>query len=94
MIDFSKSVGNTIKINRSSPNQFCGLLLLILLCCTKVSFAQQTYSGSINDASGVPLPGVNVVIQGTSTGVATDFDGNFSIQANPGEVLEFSYVGF
>ncbi|MBL6666710.1 MAG: carboxypeptidase-like regulatory domain-containing protein [Flavobacteriaceae bacterium] len=81
MIDFSKGVGNTFKINRSKLNLFRCLLLLILLCCTTVSFAQQTYTGTVNDASGVPLPGVNVVIQGTGEGTSTDFDGNYSISA-------------
>ncbi|MDA8763297.1 carboxypeptidase-like regulatory domain-containing protein [Flavobacteriaceae bacterium] len=94
MIDFSKGVGNTFKINRSKLNLFRGLLLLILLCCTTVSFAQQTYTGTVNDASGVPLPGVNVVIQGTGEGTSTDFDGNYSISAEAGQVLVFSFVGF
>ncbi|MEP0133000.1 MAG: SusC/RagA family TonB-linked outer membrane protein [Eudoraea sp.] len=55
---------------------------------------QSTITGTITDASGVPLPGANVVIKGTSTGAAADFDGNYSIQASAGDVLVFSYTGY
>ena len=41
----------------------------------------------------LPLPGVNVLLKGTTRGVQTDFDGNYSIQAAPGDVLVFSFVG-
>lgn len=51
-------------------------------------------SGTITDASGVPLPGVNVIIKGTSTGTSSDFDGNYSLNVNSGEELVFSYLGF
>jgi len=58
-----------------------------------VAFAQQkTISGTVSDENG-PLPGVNVLIKGTNSGTQTDFDGNYSIQANVGDVLIFSYVG-
>ena len=43
--------------------------------------------------TGYPFPGVNVLIKGTSTGVQTDFDGNYSITAQAGDVLVFSFVG-
>lgn len=56
--------------------------------------AQQSVSGTVVDPAGVPLPGVNVVIKGTNTGVSTDFDGNFSIEADDTDVLIFSFVGF
>ncbi|RXG21686.1 SusC/RagA family TonB-linked outer membrane protein [Leeuwenhoekiella aequorea] len=68
---------------------------LCLLFITQLAFAQQkTITGTVTDQSNVPLPGVNVVINGTSTGTQTDFDGNYSILANQGDVLVFSYVGF
>src|SRR5690606_38913312 len=51
-------------------------------------------SGTVFDESGEPLPGVTVIIKGTSTGVATDFNGNFSIQANANDQLVFSYIGY
>lgn len=50
-------------------------------------------SGIVNDDSG-PLPGVSIVIKGTSTGTTTDFDGNYSINAQIGDVLVFSFVGY
>ena len=58
------------------------------------SFAQEkTISGNVTDQTGIPLGGVAVVIVGTSTGVQTDFDGNYSIRASVGQVLRFSYLG-
>ncbi|UAB84655.1 SusC/RagA family TonB-linked outer membrane protein [Zunongwangia sp. SCSIO 43204] len=70
------------------------ILTLLLALIAHISFAQeQTITGMVTDGDGLPLPGVNVVIQGTSTGTQTDFDGNYSIQASEGDVLEFSFVG-
>ena len=54
----------------------------------------KTVTGTVTDPGGMPLPGVTVQEKGTTNGVATDFDGNFSIQANEGDILEISYVGF
>ena len=54
----------------------------------------QEVSGTVVDDTSQPLPGVSVVIKGTSTGTATDFDGLYSIKANNGDVLVFSYVGY
>ncbi|WP_442846777.1 SusC/RagA family TonB-linked outer membrane protein [Leeuwenhoekiella sp. H156] len=56
--------------------------------------AQQSISGTVTDNNGVLLPGATVKVQGTTRGVTTDFDGNFTIDAQEGEVLEISYVGF
>jgi TonB-linked SusC/RagA family outer membrane protein len=57
------------------------------------SFAQEkTVTGVVSDAIG-PIPGANVVVKGTSRGVQTDVDGKFSIKANTGDVLIFSFVG-
>ena len=53
----------------------------------------QQISGNISDETG-PLPGASIVVQGTSTGAVADFDGNYSISADTGDVLVFSYVGF
>ena len=72
-------------------------LFFLLFLCSGL-FAQQLYSqtisGNITDESGVPLPGANVIIEGTTTGVSTDFDGNYQIQAEQGQVLQFSYIGY
>ena len=56
--------------------------------------AQRTVSGKITDEAGESLPGVNVVIKGTTTGTTTDLDGNYSLSVNEGDVLVFSFVGF
>lgn len=60
------------------------------------SFAQEkTVTGTVTSAvDGLPLPGVNVIVKGTSRGVQTDFDGNYAIKASEGETLVFSYIGF
>lgn len=50
--------------------------------------------GTITDDSGLPLPGVNIIIKGTSIGTQTDFDGNYAIYINPGDIVVISYVGF
>lgn len=72
-----------------------GFLMLFVALVVQVSFAQtRTISGTVTDDSGVPLPGVNVLISGTSTGTQTDFDGLYSIEASTGDVITFSYVGF
>ncbi|SDB48650.1 TonB-linked outer membrane protein, SusC/RagA family [Flavobacteriaceae bacterium MAR_2010_188] len=57
-------------------------------------YLQQTVSGTVTDQDGLPLPGVNVVVRGTTTGTQTDFDGNYSLNVASGETLVFSYVGY
>lgn len=51
-------------------------------------------TGKITDEDNNPLPGASVIVKGTSKGVSSDFDGNYQIQAQQGDVLEFSFVGF
>lgn len=50
--------------------------------------------GTVVDTDGSPLIGVNILVQGTSVGTITDVDGNFTVNAEPGQVLEFSYIGY
>lgn len=60
----------------------------------QITFAQQrTVSGTVTDESGLPLPGVGIVIKGTPSGTQTDLDGKFKVQASPSDVLIFSYIG-
>ncbi len=69
--------------------------LLFLLFCSIVTWSQQEVSGVVTGASdGIPIPGVNVIIEGTSVGTTTDFDGKYSISVEQGNKLVFSYVGF
>ena len=73
--------------------------LKLILFTTLVFFvttlrAQENIFGTVTDINGNPLPAVSVVIQGTSVGVSTDFDGQFSLQAQIGESLVLSSLGF
>ena len=72
--------------------------LLLLFCALFFAFnlhAQTSVDGKVTDVdSSDPIAGVNVVVKGTSTGTASDFDGNFSISVSQGDVLVFSYVGY
>ena len=70
-----------------------GSLMLFMALVVQVAFAQKTITGTVTDADGVPLPGANIVIEGTATGTQTDFDGNYSIEASEGQVLLFTYIG-
>ena len=69
-------------------------LVLLFFNVTMVLAQEKTVSGAVNDQDGLPLPGVSVLIKGTTTGVQTDFDGNYSIEVNNGDTLVFSYLGF
>lgn len=71
-----------------------GILTLLLAFVVHLSFAQEkTISGNVTDLNGLPLPGVNIVVEGTTTGTQTDFDGNYAINASEGQTLLFSYIG-
>ncbi len=69
-------------------------LLFLLIYQTGFAFQQQTITGTVVDDSGMPLPGVTIQVEGTSRGVTTDMDGNFSIEASEDEVLLISFLGF
>ena len=70
-------------------------LLFLMLFAPMWIFGQTTVKGTVTEqSSSQPLPGVNVLIKGTATGTATDFDGNYQINAKNGDVLIFSYVGY
>ena len=69
-------------------------LNLIGLLFASHAWAQNNVTGTVIDDTGLPLPGATVIVEGTNRGVATDFDGNFTIQADPGDVLIVSYVGY
>ncbi|MDO6769281.1 MULTISPECIES: SusC/RagA family TonB-linked outer membrane protein [Cellulophaga] len=71
---------------------FKDLIFPVLLFVGGIIHAQ-TITGIVSDETG-PIPGVNVVVKGTSTGTVTDFDGNFEITSLQGDILVFSYVGY
>ena len=68
--------------------------LVVLMLSSSLIFAQNNISGSVSDESGNPVPGATVVVEGTNTGVVTDFDGNYQINASAGDQLTFSSLGF
>ncbi len=71
------------------------LKIFTLLFCV-ASFAQTTVKGKIIDDTGLPLPGANIVVVGTSSGTVSDFDGNYtlSVDQNPPFSIRISYTGF
>ena len=70
--------------------------LLLILLFTMHAFAQdKSVSGIVTSAEdNMSVPGVNVIVQGTTRGTSTDFDGNYSIKVSQGETLEYSSLGF
>ncbi|MDY8135802.1 TonB-dependent receptor [Aquimarina sp. 2201CG5-10] len=77
---------NDSVINNEEANNYVETLTKIIM--------QDPITGKITDAKGFPLPGATVIVKGTNTGVQTDFDGIFSINAEPGDILVISYIGF
>ncbi len=70
------------------------ILTLFLVLVVQITFAQQkTVTGTVTGEDGLPLPGVNVIIKGTTKGVQTNFDGQYSIEARQGDILVFSFIG-
>lgn len=75
--------------------KFSGILTLFMAFVVQLTFAQdKTITGNVTDDTGLPLPGVNIIVKGTATGTQSDFDGNYSIGASVGQTLVYSYVGF
>lgn len=69
-------------------------LLLVGLFIASLAIGQMTVSGKVVDQKNEPLIGVNILIKNTATGAVTDFDGNYTLTANTGDTLVFSYTGF
>ena len=83
------------QINYKMRTKFSGILTLLLAFVVQLTFAQEkTISGTITDEINAPLPGVNVIVKGTSNGTQTDFDGNYTITATSGQVLVYSYLSY
>lgn len=76
--------------------KFKWILTLLCLLTMQISLAQEkTVSGTVvSKTDGFPLPGANIVVKGTTNGVQTDFDGNYSISTKVGETISFSYIGY
>ncbi|MBP1839261.1 SusC/RagA family TonB-linked outer membrane protein [Formosa algae] len=70
-------------------------VLLALFFVPTLVLAQTTVTGTVSEnTSNLPIPGVNIIVKGTTSGTATDFDGNYALSVNEGDVLEFSYIGY
>ena len=69
-------------------------LVMFLLAVSGLSAQVNTITGTILDANAMPLPGANILVKGSTQGTQTDFDGNFSVEASPDDILVISYVGF
>jgi hypothetical protein len=71
------------------------ILMLFLALAPPILQAQQkTISGTVGDENNLPLAGLTIIIEGTSTGTTSDFDGAYTINVNQGDVISFSYIGY
>ena len=78
---------------RSLTRYFCSLLLTLLVMTA--TYAQDvTVKGKVNDEQGQGLPGVSVLVKGTSTGTVTDIEGNYTVNAPGTATLVFSFIGY
>lgn len=70
------------------------LLLGIILYLPIYAQNTSTVKGTVADESGLPLPGVSIIVKNTTKGTATDFDGNYSLDVNSNDILVFSFMGY
>lgn len=72
------------------------IFITFLFFTSLTGFSQVTVNGEVKDESGMPVPGANVVIEGTTSGATTDFDGNFTFTTSESgaQTLKVTYVGF
>ncbi|WP_372757097.1 SusC/RagA family TonB-linked outer membrane protein [Mariniflexile sp.] len=77
---------------KKNPNLF--FLVFFAATCSVVFSQNITVSGTVTDASSIPLPGVNIQVKNSNFGTSTDFDGKYKISAKKNDVLIFSFVGF
>lgn len=69
-------------------------LIMFLLGYSLFVSAQTTISGKVSDQEGNPLIGVTILVKGTTLGVVTNIEGEYTLQANEGDILQYSYVGY
>ncbi|WP_250436784.1 YfbK domain-containing protein [Hanstruepera flava] len=70
------------------------LTLFVMLFSLQIFSQEKIISGTISDENGLPLPGVNIIVKGTTNGTQTDFEGNYEINAIVGDVLSYSFLGY
>lgn len=82
-------------LNKEANYCFAVVFLLCLLLSNRAHAQSATIEGTVKDAAGLSLPGVNVLEKGTKNGTSTDFDGHYKLKlTNPKAVLSFSFIGF
>jgi TonB-linked SusC/RagA family outer membrane protein len=81
------------KTKSTSSKLWTKVLTLLITFSSLAAWSQQTITGTVSADDG-PLPGASVVVKGTTTGVSTDFDGNYTIEAGADDTLSFSYIGY
>lgn len=82
-------------LNKGANHCFAFVFLLCLLLSNRANAQTVTIEGTVKDAAGLSLPGVNVLEKGTKNGTSTDFDGHYKLKlTNPKAVLSFSFIGF
>ena len=69
-------------------------MVLMLIVGAVANGQEKTITGKIISSSGESLPGVSIIIEGTTIGTITDIDGNFVLKAAPGNVLVVKYIGY
>lgn len=96
-----------LKFRKKTISFGLGFLSMLICLTAQMAFAnpemnfnvvdeafQSTITGTVTDTDGAPLPGANVLVKGTTNGTQTDFDGNYTIEADSNATLVFSYIGF
>ncbi len=82
-------------MNNLRSKFFRGLMLMVLLFSAIATYAQNKVTGVVKDETGEGMPGVSILVKGSSTGVVTDLDGGFTIQVDkPNAILSFSFLGY
>lgn len=84
-LDF-KQINHNIHVQTSRKGQETSMV--------SVAKVEVVITGTVTDENGAPIPGATVLIEGTTTGTATDIDGNFSLDAEEGAVLLISFIGY
>src|SRR5690606_15351495 len=86
--------GPNIRSRRLVPT-VCLLLMSMFVSVVSVFAQGRTVRGTVTEANGDGLPGVNIVVKGTTTGTVSDVSGKYSIEVNSAnDVLVYSYVGY
>ena len=81
--------------NKGANCCFAVVFLLCLLASTQMSAQSVVFEGTVKDAAGLGLPGVNILEKGTKNATSSDFDGKYKIKlSNAKAVLSFSFIGF